>query len=204
MRWRLINSVALLLCIFILPGLPGQHSTTQSQNRLYKRRFYRLLRVMDSNQDQKLSRTEWRGQATFFNQLDSNGDGYITEQEFCNRVPIEYPEPTIPEIDDEQESLVIHTRPLIMTGKRFISREIRTQRLIMTGKRVTPILIKTDQLVMTGKRFGSVLIKTDRLIMTGKRVIPIEIKTDRLVMTGKRFGSVRIQTDRLIMTGNRE
>ena len=204
MRWRLVNFVALLLCIFIPQCLPGQKNTQTTQSRRYKIQYLRFLRIMDLNKDKKLSKAEWKGKEVFFDQLDTNSDGFITEQEFCIRSPMDNPEITYPEPEEEQESFVIRTSPLIMTGKRFVSQEIRTESLIMTGKRVIPVEITTSPLVMTGMRIRSLIIQTDQLIMTGKRVTPIEITTNPLVMTGMRLGSIQIQTNRLIMTGNRK
>jgi hypothetical protein len=40
---------------------------------------------LDTNNDARVSRSEWRGDAATFNRLDTNGDGLLSENEFNGR-----------------------------------------------------------------------------------------------------------------------
>jgi hypothetical protein len=208
MKWRLVGSIALLVCVFLIHYLQANQSTRLQQQRIYKFQFNRILRVMDLNGNRKIARTEWRGKETAFNMLDSDKDGYITEYEFCNREQLEIL-PVIDPVSEEQETIVIQAGLLIMTGMRLGPNvTIQSERLVMTGKRgEVPGQIQGDPLIMTGMRLGpNITLQSERLVMTGNRGdIPGQIQSDPLIMTGMRLGpNVTIRSELLIMTGKRE
>lgn len=44
-----------------------------------------MLRKQDKNRDRRISRQEWRGPSHRFDQIDANGDGFLTRSELQNR-----------------------------------------------------------------------------------------------------------------------
>jgi hypothetical protein len=62
-------------------GRRSPRPNRQGKNRGEKRRH--RLAQMDTDQDQRISRDEWKRRPKGFDRLDSNGDGFITREEMA-------------------------------------------------------------------------------------------------------------------------
>ena len=65
-------------------GLALPVAAQQSQNKANRGPEQRFEK-MDTNQDGKISKEEWKGRAEMFDRLDANHDGFLTKDELQNR-----------------------------------------------------------------------------------------------------------------------
>jgi len=74
--------IATPLFTLILASLAfGQTPDPQTTPGRHPHRRDGAIRRMDTNNDGKISRDEWRGKAEAFDKLDSNNDGFLTREE---------------------------------------------------------------------------------------------------------------------------
>src|SRR5262245_65997025 len=74
--------IATSLFTLILASLAfGQTPDPQTTPGRHPHRRDGAIRRMDTNNDGKISRDEWRGKAEAFDKLDSNNDGFLTREE---------------------------------------------------------------------------------------------------------------------------
>jgi Ca2+-binding EF-hand superfamily protein len=77
---------ASLLILLLASSTPGQTSDPQTTPGRRSAKRDGAMKRMDTNNDGKISRDEWRRKAEAFDKLDSDNDGFLTREELSAAV----------------------------------------------------------------------------------------------------------------------